>query len=479
MKILRAGLFIFALLCLSVSSSSAPVFADECYNLENIPGPKGAAVEAGGLCFMPDGTLMLSTRLGEVWAMSPRSSQKEGHAAKAPEWHLFASGLHEPLGICAGDNGDVYVLQRPELTRLKDTTGKGSADLYETVCDNWGLIGFETEYSFGLVRDKAGNFWGALAHNWDNSPQMLYRGWSFKITPGGEFIPWSLGLRVADGVGLDMDGEVFMTDNQGEWFGASALHHITKDAFHGCPWFIQKYDKYKDVKAVPDELEKYRKLPAIQFPYDRLSRSPTQPLWDTTVGKFGPFAGQMFVGDHTNPVIVRVALEKVDGEYQGACFPFFTKVKRGNHRLAFAPDGSLYIGQTARGWLGNGNEGIQRLSWTGKMPFEIQTVALTADGFELQFTVPVDPVTAGKTENYALEHFYYYYHEQYGSPEVELTPVAVKEVKISEDHKCVRLVLPELKTRRIYALSLPIVRSEDGRTLHNSSAYYTLNRKLK
>ena len=42
---------------------------------------------------------------------------------------------------------------------------------------------------------------------------------------------------------------------------------------------------------------------------------------DNTGGKFGPFARQLFIGEFRLSEN-RVFLEKVGGEYQGACFGF-------------------------------------------------------------------------------------------------------------------------------------------------------------
>src|SRR5438876_6832596 len=46
--------------------------------------------------------------------------------------------------------------------------------------------------------------------------------------------------------------------------------------------------------------------PAIWFPYGRMGQSASEPVWDTTAGKFGPFAGQCLVGDQTKSNIMRV-----------------------------------------------------------------------------------------------------------------------------------------------------------------------------
>ena len=64
------------------------------------------------------------------------------------------------------------------------------------------------------------------------------------------------------------------------------------------------------------------KPPAVWLPYRKMGQSPTDVMLDDSGGKFGPFDGQLFVGEFTQASVNRVYLEKVGGEYQGACFPF-------------------------------------------------------------------------------------------------------------------------------------------------------------
>ena len=94
---------------------------------------------------------------------------------------------------------------------------------------------------------------------------------------------------------------------------------------------------------------------------------------------------------------MRVFLEKVKGEYQGAAFDFRSGFQSGVLRMAWANDGgSLYIGETNRGWgsSGDANQGLQRLIWNGKTPFEMKAVRAMPDGFEVEFTLPVDKKSA-------------------------------------------------------------------------------------
>ena len=48
-------------------------------------------------------------------------------------------------------------MQKPELTRLKDTDGDGQADVYETATDNFGMAGNYHEWTYGPVKDRDGN----------------------------------------------------------------------------------------------------------------------------------------------------------------------------------------------------------------------------------------------------------------------------------------------------------------------------------
>ncbi len=71
---------------------------------------------------------------------------------------------------------------------------------------------------------------------------------------------------------------------------------------------------------------------------------------------------------------MRVYLEKVQGHYQGACFPFRKGFSSGNVGLEMTPSGSMFVGGTNRGWGSTGSApfAIERLDWTGKFPFEIK-----------------------------------------------------------------------------------------------------------
>lgn len=457
------------------------------YSVETIATPAGLSVETGGLDFLPDGRLIACFRRGEVMVYNPADSA----------WSLFAKGLQDPLGIRVVGNHEVLVIQRPELTRLVDTDQDGRADRYETVTDDFGMSGNYHEFAFGPEIDEEGNYYIALnvASNLAGIRDILrgeynplgrpgrmysvvpYRGWVMKVTPEGETIPWASGLRSPNGLELDDAGNLFVPDNQGDWLGTNKLYHIQKGNFYGHPsslvW-LKDFDMDPLTLPVP-ALNLMRTKAAVQFPHNFFVNSPTQPLIDRTDGKFGPFSGQMLLGEMNHQRIVRVMLEKVQGKFQGAAVSFIdsTGLNIGNNRLAFSPSGDLWVGQTDHGWPGD--QGIQKISWNGIVPMEVHTMSLTETGFELTFTRAVDPDAAGKPENYQFERYYYEYHQAYGSDRYGIEPIEVRSVEVSKTRRKVYIELEQLDPGYIYDLQVNNLSSERGDTLVHNRLFYTLN----
>jgi glucose/arabinose dehydrogenase len=470
------------------------------YTVETIKMPEGLTCETGGLDFLPDGRLVACFIRGEVMIYDPKSKQ----------WTLFAEGLHEPLGILAVSNTEILVMQRPELTRIKDTDGDGKADVYEKVTDDFGLSGNYHEFNYGPVKDKKGNLFIALnaaspggAVNpeirghlnplgrdaqsglYEMYSVVPYRGWVMKLSPDGKLHPYASGMRSPNGLGFDQQGNLFVADNQSDWVETSTLYHVEEGNFYGHPASLVWNKDWKDKNpfAMPiEELDQLRKKAAVLFPQGIMANSPSQPLCDVTEGKFGPFKGQLFIGEMNRDRIVRVMLEKVGGEFQGACIPFIDGhgLRKGNNRLAFAPDGSLWVGQIAYGW--GGDLGIQRIVYKGKAPVDIYSMNLTKDGFDLTFTQPVNKAEALNPDNYKFRHYYYKYQRKSKdqgvdhSDQKDVQDVGVADLKISSDQKKIAIKLAGLKAGYVYELKLGKLTSKEGTPLANKLICYTLNK---
>ena len=134
----------------------------------------GLTLEVSGMDFMADGKLAVAIRKGEVWLIDGVLG-----APDQVRYALFASGLHEPLGVLR-DGDSLLVTQRTEVTRLRDTNGDGVADEYLTAARGWNVSGSYHGYAYGPKRDGRGDLWVAL--NLDmgdrSDNKAAWRGWS-------------------------------------------------------------------------------------------------------------------------------------------------------------------------------------------------------------------------------------------------------------------------------------------------------------
>jgi glucose/arabinose dehydrogenase len=456
------------------------------YKLLKFEVPPGQVLEAGAFEPLPGGKVAVGTRRGEVWVIDNAYDPDPARA----KFTRFAHGLHEVLGLAYRD-GWLYVTQRPDVTRIKDSDGDGKADLFEVVAEGWEVSGDYHEYAIGSKFDKAGNIWIALCLTGSFTSDAKYRGWAGKVTKDGKWVPTTSGVRSPGGVGLNAAGDVFYTDNQGPWNGTCHLKHITEGGFVGHPggfkWYKEPDAKHlggapKEPKSggrIVAEAKKIPQLvpPAVSFPYGKMGQSAAGLDCDLSGGKFGPFEKQLFVGDQTHSTVMRVFLEKVNGRYQGACFPFRAGFGSGVVPVRQGADGSLFVGGTNRGWGSRGPKpfSVERLVWTGKTPFEIREMRAKLDGFELVFTKPVDPEAAGDVKSYAMKTYTYIYQATYGSPEVDETKPVLTKAVVGKDGKSVRLLVKGLQEGHIHDLAAKGVRSAGGEALLHPEAYYTLN----
>lgn len=460
---------------------------DAYYAISRFVLPEGEVLEAAGFQLLPNGQMAVCTRRGEIWLID------QPFAAEAEKAKLtrFAHGLHETLSLAYRD-GWLYAVQRCEVTRMKDTDGDGRADLFETVNDGWGITGDYHEYAFGSKFDARGDLWVTLCLTGSFSSQTKYRGWCVRVTPEGQLIPTCSGIRSPGGMGANAAGDIFYTDNQGPWNGTCALKYLSPGKFMGHPGGFQWYEEPAARAAMGEtprepesgsrcllEAEKIPAYepPAILFPYDKMGKSASGIACDTSAGKFGPFEEQLFVGDQTFSTVMRVFLEKVNGHYQGACFPFREGFGSGSLGLEMTPQGALFVGGTNRGWGSRGTLpfSIERLDWTGQIPFEIHEMRARPDGFELTFTQPIDAASARDLAGYKLSTYTYIYQSGYGSPEVDHTTPTVLSATVSEDNTRIRLVIQGLQRGHVHELHMPDLRSRAGLPLLHPQAYYTLN----
>lgn len=481
----------FLLLFLSLTSAIAEDLGDTWgtaereaayYRIVNVPIPEEQYLEAGSFVTLPDGRLGVGTRRGEILLVSGAFEDRP-----QPRFTTFASGLDEVLGLAYRD-GAFHVTQQTEITRITDTNGDGRADRFDTLSDVWGFNNYH-EFAMGSKFDLEGNLWVALCLSESYTSKEKFRGWALKITPDGKTIPMASGIRSPLGVGTNEHGVMFYAESQGPWNGSCSLKHLKPGGFMGHPvsfnWypFATNMGPTPVVPNTPSRMETERLrvkelVPyAVVFPYKKMGRSISAFDVCRAEGKFGPFDGQIFIGDYTLSIVMRATTELVNGVWQGACYPFREGLATGILSVHFTPRGQLIAGGTNRGWPVRGMKDnvLQRLDWTGRMPFEILEIKAQPDGFLIRFTRPVDTTLAARPETYGLQTYTHIYHQGYGSPEVDHTYPTTTAAEVAPDGLSVRLRIRGLVQGHVHEFHLPTLKSHDGELLLHNRAYYTLN----
>ena len=465
---------------LPAPTSRPSVAGNDYYRVENFPVPKEAELLVTGMDFFTNGNLAITTWLGDVFIVDGAT----GLVEKA-QYRRIARGLLEPMGLVAYSGPDptqeeMLIAQKSEVTIARiNALGAHKSSTFFRLSADWDYSGHYNAFVYGPVMDRNRRAVIAIAGHagrWD----LKHMGWALRIRDNGTAEPIASGLREPNGIGtFGPERDLFVTDNQGNWIAACKLNHIQQGRFYGHP----------SSKPAPEgEYGKATKFdpPAVWFPY-KLVRSASGFV-EIPDDRFGPFKGQLLVGDFQNALVTRVFLEKVNGEYQGAVWPMLKGFLSGVNRLAFGPDGNLYVGGCQRTWAAVAplEAALERVSFTGKVPFEIREARARADGFELVFTQPVDPATAGNVESYDVGQYNYRYTAKYGSPELDhdgrenrSTPITVTKAEVSADRLSVRLRLQGWKTGYVTSVRGTDVKSATGQALWNPTFYYTLNQLPK
>jgi glucose/arabinose dehydrogenase len=400
-----------------------------------------------------------SLKTGEIFALDD-----PGDDGRAARFNNYTHGLfQEALSMHAEDDA-LYVLHRRNLTRITETRGDGHADRFDRVAALPHGLADTYDYAYGLVRDRTGAF--VITYAPYANTQLPGSGGALRLSPGKEVREVAFGFRNPLGWTNGPEGEVFFTDNQGEWVPTNKLCHLAEGRFYGFPNPVQRQHAAKPVGKT-----------AVWIPYG-WARSINGVAYDQSGGKFGPFAGQFFLAELMfGGAVLRANVEKVNGEYQGACFPFWGKGLMGPLTLAFDPRGRLFVGSiTEPGWMAQPDRGaLFRLDFTGPTPFEIRSIHVLPRGFRLVFTTPLAPESARDPAAYQLEHYRYEYTGAYGSPELDRTTVAVERVEVATDRLSVDLTTAPLVKDRVYLIGARGVRSAKGEDLVHPVGAYTLN----
>jgi mono/diheme cytochrome c family protein/glucose/arabinose dehydrogenase len=390
----------------------------------------------------------------------------------------FEEGLAAPFGILA-DGDSLLVAHKPELLRLTDTDGDGRADVREVVADGWGYTDNYHDWTTGPVRDSAGLLYLALGSDYQQpqrpAERSLWRGKVLKVDltkPRGERItPFAHALRFPQGIAMDDQDRVFVTDQQGVANTFNEINHVVEGRYYGVEAM------HEEVRNAPQE------APAIQVPHP-WTRSVNGLMFipQDIDGPLAPYAGHALGAEYNSKFLIRASLQEVDGQLQGATY-YFTRPTwedeantfLGPMTVALGPDGDLYVGSIHdSGWLGGQNTGeIVRLSPGGApAPNGIRELRATADGFEIEFLQPVDTAKAKEPASYSLSGYTRVWEGSYATPDSGRYSPRIESIDVSDDGRTVTLSVDKLRESYVYELNCTGL--DDA--LFPATGHYTMNR---
>jgi hypothetical protein len=454
----------------------------------------------GGMDLLPNGDGVICTwggsqqSKGEVWIVPSLATGNPGAPVR------IANGLREPLGAKAVGQ-DFYVMEKHDILKFAGSGADWAKTMLWTMPDAWYNNAKPYHFSFGLeFKDSAFWFTTAVAFTIDTA-DVRERGALMKVAfDGSGFTQYARGLRVPDGIGFGPENEIFTTDNQGEWRPTNALYWIptpgTEPAKQG-RFYGYRTTLNNDCGVIPYAAVDQDNCPsdpvyppAVWLPYGNLTNSPTRPI----LLKSGAYAGQMMFGDIYHGGIIRTFLEKVNGEWQGAAFALMDQrfgkpgVQFGIHQFLYTPSGAILVAGIGGGTCGLGGDlnwnwgntcrGLDLLTPTDSVPFDILAIRSVGDGFDVEFTEPADSA-AGLAFNWTVKTTVYTPTREHGidfSAADNNIRVAVDSATLSADRKHVRLKPASLLAKRMYAITVDTtVKSARGAALWTNVGYYTLN----
>ena len=421
----------------------------------------------------PSGDLVVASLKGRVWNL--RDTDEDGLEDEAVP---ISDELAAPYGIAAYDQ-HVDVVNKFGLLRL-------FPDRMVTIASGWGHTTDYHDWVVGLPRDESGNYYVALPCQQDKrtASAAKYKGSVLKLLPR-EPTPddprlfaieeLTAGHRFPMGIARSRNGEIFVTDNQGNYNPFNELNHVVKGNRYG---FINAIDRRPDFKPPLTS-------PAIDIPHPWTRSVNGICFLDSPVSSksnFGSFEGQLIGCEYDTRRLIRMSLQKVGETYQGAAYPFSYDTPRSGDPLlgplvcAVSPHGDLYVGGLRdSGWGGSNNIGeIVRLRPRfDRLPCGIAEVRATASGFIIEFTAPIDRSKASQASNYAISSYTRLSTPAYGGEDQDRRQEAVAGVQVAKDGRQVEIRLRELRAGYVYELHLKNLVAGAGE-FFPAEAHYTL-----
>ena len=426
-----------------------------------LDNPYQSWMRLGGFDFLDGGRrAVVATWMGDVWIVDGLGGEEIG----AVTWKRFATGMYEPLGVNTRD-GEIFVTSRDQITRLHDLNGDGEADHYEAFNHDAQASAHFHEFSVGLETDAEANFYYAKGTGHDFDARVPQHGTILKVSADGastEII--ANGFRAPNGLVVNPDGSVIVTDQEGHWTPENRINWVEPGTFHGYMRAWREPDRHPDDFVQP-----------VTWIHHDVDRSPSAPV-RVRSERWGELDESLIYLSYGNGKTFSVLFDRAfagnDGPPRQAAVVELPVVAAptGLIRGRFNPaDDHLYVcGLFA--WAGDRTQsgGFYRVRRTDE-PLRIPVAYETArNGIVVRFATELDPEVAADHGNYSMRIWQYLRQASYGSEDYRVLGegvgedvLAIPSATLSADRRSVFIEIPDILPVQQYHLEMNLW-SADG-----------------
>jgi hypothetical protein len=399
-----------------------------------IDNPWKSRLRTSGLDFLSDDDRLVACCCdGDVWTVDGINQLGESIT-----WKRIASGLFQPLGVKIY-KGRIHVGCRDQIVILNDLNGDGETDFYESFNSDHQVTDHFHEFAMGLQTDGEGNFFYAKSARHARDSLVPHHGTVLRVSADGRHTEiLANGLRAANGICLNPDGSLFVTDQEGHWTPMNRINRVVEGGFYGNMYSF----------GAPDDVADNAMLHPICWPTKSFDRSPAELVWVDSE-RWGPLKGLLLNLSYGYGQVYVVPHEKVGNQWQGGMSPLPSlRFPTGIMRARFHPrNGQMYAcGLFA--WSSNQQAsagGLYRLRYTGKPAHVPIGLAAEADGIKITFSESLDPTVATDPENFLVETWSLKRAANYGSELYDEKVLEITRAILSDGDRSVTLLMPEIK----------------------------------
>lgn len=382
--------------------------------------PWNVVMQLSGIAFLPDGSAIVSTLVGDIWHVSGFEK-----SLKKIEWRRFATGFNQPVGIHTDEDG-IFVLDRGQIYRLHDENGDGEVDFYENYANDFGGYDRSHSHTFGLHRTADGAF------------HFTQRESILRTSPDRTTTLQASGVRNCMGIG-GSDDYFWVAPQEGSWTPTSSIIEVNRGEFYGLP----NKDNAGGTIATP-----------LCF-IPRGVENSTGGMVEITSAQWGPFQGQHVGLSYGSGVHYLILRDEKGSRPQGAVVPLEGEFLSGSMRGDFHPgDGQLYlVGLDGWGDYSLRDGCFHRVRYSGETVYKPSGFQVHENGIKIKFPTKLDPETAEDISHYFAHSWNYEYAKRYGSPEFSARnpaslghdPVEVRSVTLLEEDKSLFVEMPSME----------------------------------